>query len=177
MIEEIKQYDSNFSESGFITYINNIFVQVKMGIVLKNLINIKHFVSSNLYEQLEGVVNNLNKRELTQMYDELNVYDTKLLKFSKTAEKLVLEVNLISRALDYQMNKNGKIVKGNNKRRIEQNNYLTFTKKINTKEIGMMMKCPSCGATLEVNKSGRCPYCHGIFDLADYNWILDSGRF
>ena len=36
MIEEIKQYDSNFSESGFITYINNIFVQVKMGIVLKN---------------------------------------------------------------------------------------------------------------------------------------------
>lgn len=40
-----------------------------------------------------------------------------------------------------------------------------------------MMKCPSCGATLEVNKSGRCPYCHGIFDLDDYNWILDSGRF
>ena len=40
MIEEIKMYDKNFSESGFITYINNIFVQVKMGIVLKNLINI-----------------------------------------------------------------------------------------------------------------------------------------
>ena len=111
------------------------------------------------------------------MYDELNVYDTKLLKFSKTDEKLVLEVNLISRALDYQIDKNGKIVRGNNMRRIEQNNYLTFTKKINTKEIGRMMKCPSCGATLEVNKSGYCPYCHGIFDLDDYNWILDSGRF
>lgn len=177
MIEEIKQYDSNFSESGFITYINNIFVQVKMGIVLKNLINIKHFVSSNLYGQLEGIVDNLNKRKLTQMYDELNVYDTKLLKFSKTDEKLILEVNLISRALDYQMNKNGKIVKGNNDRRIEQNNYLTFIKKINAKEIGSMMKCPNCGATLEVNKSGRCPYCHGIFDLDDYNWILDSWRF
>lgn len=177
MIEEIKQYDSNFSESGFITYINNIFVQVKMGIVLKNLINIKHFVSSNLYEQLEGVVDNLNKRELTQMYDELNVYDTQLLKFSKTDEKLVLEVNLISRVLDYQMDKNGKIVKGNNDRRIEQNNYLTFTKKINAKEIESMMKCPNCGATLEINKSGRCPYCHGIFDLDDYNWILDSWRF
>ena len=92
-------------------------------------------------------------------------------------EKLVLEVNLISRALDYQIDKNGKIIRGNNKRRIEQNNYLTFTKKINTKEIGRMMKCPSCGATLEVNKSGYCPYCHGIFDLDDYNWILDSGRF
>ena len=38
-------------------------------------------------------------------------------------EKLVLEVNLISRALDYQIDKNGKIVRGNNKRRIEQNNY------------------------------------------------------
>lgn len=111
MIEEIKQYDSNFSESGFITYINNIFVQIKMAIVLKNLINIRHFVSNNLYEQLEGIVDNLNKKELIQMYDELNVYDTKLLKFSKTDEKLVLEVNLISRVLDYQIDKNGKIVR------------------------------------------------------------------
>ena len=61
-----------------------------MGIVLKNLINIRHFVSNNLYEQLEGIVDNLNKKELIQMYDELNVYDTKLLKFSKTDENLTL---------------------------------------------------------------------------------------
>ena len=84
---------------------------------------------------------------------------------------------LVAKCIEKIRDKNGKIVRGNNKRRIEQNNYLTFTKKINTKEIGKMMKCPSCGATLEVNKSGRCPYCHGIFDLDDYNWILDSGRF
>lgn len=176
MIEEVKKYDKDFSESGFITYVNNVFVQIKMGIVLKNLINVKHFVSPDVYETLERTVKDLNAKNITQMYDELNVHDTKILSFHKGIDKLIIEVNLISRILDYQVNKDGKIIKGNKESRKEENNYLTFTKKINAKKMGEMIKCPNCGATMEVNKTGRCPFCHSIFPLDEYSWILDNWR-
>ena len=46
MIEEIKQYDSNFSESGFITYINNTFKDFNLKRDMK-----KSIVSGYIMEQ------------------------------------------------------------------------------------------------------------------------------
>ena len=56
-MNEILKYDSEFTESKFITYVNNIFVQVHLAIVTKELENIKHFVSDNLYNKLIQKVN------------------------------------------------------------------------------------------------------------------------
>ena len=37
-------------------------------------------------------------------------------------------------------------------------------------------KCPSCGASIDVNRSGHCEYCGTTFDNENYDWILTSIR-
>ena len=49
---------------------------------------------------------------------------------------------------------------------------LTFTKKINAKEQGIVNRCPTCRAPLSVNTSGVCEYCGSTYNQEDYDWVL-----
>ncbi len=173
-MNEILKYDSEFTESKFITYVNNVFIQVHLAIVTKELENIKHFVSDNLYNKLIQKVNILNEQNLTQMYDEINVAQTDILSYQIDNDIMIIEVNIVSRYLDYLMDSNGNYKSGNMDARVQKNNHLVFTKKINFKQPQTVNRCPGCGASIDVNLNGKCPYCGTIYNLEDKNWILSS---
>ncbi len=173
-MNEILKYDSEFTESKFITYINNIFVQVHLAIVTKELENIKHFVSDDLYDKLTQKVNKLNEQNLIQMYDEINVAQTDILNYHIDNNTMIIEVNIVSRYLDYLIDSNGNYKSGNMETRMQKNNHLVFTKKINFKQSQTVNRCPNCGASIDVNLNGKCPYCGTIYNLEDKNWILSS---
>ncbi len=173
-MNEILKYDSEFVESKFITYVNNVFIQIHMAIVTKQLENIRHFVSQSVYEMLEKKVNTLDEKHLIQMYDEINVAETKILNYAVEDNKIVIKLNIISRYIDYLIDESGNYVSGNMSSRIQKNNYLTFTKSINCQQAKNVNRCPGCGASIDVNASGKCPYCGTIYNLQDTNWILSE---
>ncbi len=37
---------------------------------------------------------------------------------------------------------------------------------------GMSRKCPGCGASIDANNSGVCPYCGTVYNTEDYDWVL-----
>ena len=37
---------------------------------------------------------------------------------------------------------------------------------------GIVRKCPTCGASMNINNSGECEYCHSIYNQEDYDWVL-----
>ena len=47
-------------------------------------------------------------------------------------------------------------------------------KKIDFQTVGTVNKCPGCGASIDVNASGICPYCGTVYNQEDKNWILSS---
>ena len=107
------------------------------------------------------------------MYDELNVKNTRILNRRETDEKEIIDVEIISRYMDYIIDKNTlEYKRGNNTRRIQKNNYLTFSKKIATDNLNISRKCLSCGADVNINNSGKCVYCGSIFPLENYDYIL-----
>ena len=173
-MNEILKYDPEFTESKFKTYVDNVFIQLHMAVVTKELENIKHFVSDEVYNKYKQIVDNLEKKHLIQMYDEINVAQTDILGYQVTATDMIIEVNLISRYLDYLMDEEGNYVSGNTNVRSEKNNHLTFTKKINYKESKAVRKCPGCGASIDVNAGGKCAYCGTIYNLEDKDWVLTS---
>lgn len=173
-MNDILKYDPNFSVEKFITYANNVFVQIHVAITTKELDKIKHFVSSNVYDELSVKVNQLTQRGLTQTYDELNVAQTDILNYQATDDLMTIEIKIISRYLDYLVDQNGNYVSGNNSSRTQKENYLTFTKKTNFKKTGSISKCPGCGAAINVNANGKCAYCGTIYNLVDKDWILSS---
>lgn len=176
-IDDLVREDSTFTESSFISKVDNLFIMLYSGIMLGSLERIKHKLSNNLINYYQGLINDLNSRNERQMFDELNVKSTSIMGIYKNSEKYSIEVMLVSRYMDYIVDKNtNKILRGNNSYRVEKNNYLVFTKRLNAKVEGVTRKCPGCNANIDSNNTGKCPYCGTFYDTANYDWILEEVR-
>ena len=173
-MNEILKYDKEFSESKFKTYADNVFIQLHLAVVTKELENIRHFLSDEVYNKYQKKVDELTKNHLIQMYDEINVAQTEILNYSITNQEMNIKVYILSRYLDYLMDEDGNYISGNTDVRSEKSNYLTFTKKINFQATGAVKKCPGCGASIDVNANGKCIYCGTIYNLEDKDWVLTS---
>lgn len=172
-INDLIKEDSTFSQSAFLAKVDNTFIMLLTAIMTDKMERVEHKISHSLFNKYSLLLNNLNSKNQRQMYDELNVKSTEILSIDKTADKYVIEVLLISRYMDYLVDKStGNYISGENSRRIEKNNYLTFEKSINAKEEGIARKCPGCGANIDANNSGKCDYCGSIYNTESYDWVL-----
>lgn len=173
--KSIIETDANFNEAMFKTYVDNMFVKIYSAFMFDELPNVKHFMTEEVYQQLQMRQLQLNQQNLRQMYDELNVKSTTIIDFQTTEDSFIIRVQLISRYMDYLVKKDtGDFVSGNNTSRIERINFLTLTKKRTSLTQNAVRKCPGCGASLSVNTKGVCDYCETTYNLEDYNYILSS---
>lgn len=164
---------NEFNEAMFKTKVDNIFVKLFTSIMKSDLSDVDHFISDEVKSKYMTYINELKSRNERQMYDELNVKDTKILSRKELEDKEVIEVEIISRYMDYIIDiDTGETIKGDDTRRIEKRNILIFEKKNDTKDIKLVRKCPGCGASISVNTSGKCEYCGTIYNLEDYDYIL-----
>ena len=166
---------NNFNEAMFKTKVDNIFVKLYTCIMRGDLSDVIHFIGNDLQNSIESNINNLNKLNRRQMYDEINVKNTKVLSRDIVGDREIVEVELISRYMDYIIDKDtGNLISGDDTRRVEKRNILRFEKKLDVMDIGIVRKCPGCGASISVNTSGKCEYCDTIFNQEDYDYVLVS---
>ena len=174
-MNELLEVDKSFNEGMFITRVNNIFIMLHSAIMMDDLNRVRHFISYEMEKKYENILNELNKKNIRQMYDELNVKNTTIDKVEILDEKIVIRVTIISRYMDYFVNKdNGKFVSGNNSSRVEKINHLVFEKIKDAKDYKIVRKCPRCGASMDINRSGQCSFCRTIFDAENYDYILTN---
>lgn len=175
MLNELIKLDNTFSESKFLTKVDNIFVMLHISLMTNNLERVKHFISEDIYNEFNKRLNKLNQDNQIQMFDELNVKSTEIKNVEITDENFIINVKLTSRYMDYIIDKTTKeLISGNNTSRVQKENFLTFTKRRNSKKQGAIRKCPSCGANMDINNTGKCKYCGTIYNNSDYDYILTS---
>ena len=146
----------DFNEAMFKTKVDNIFVKLYTCIMKGDLTDVRHFISEELYNNYINKINELINRKILE-------------------DKEIIDVEIVSRYMDYIIDINtGDLISGDDTRRIERRNILRFEKKLNTKDFGIVRKCPGCGASINVNNTGKCEYCDTIFNLDDYDYILVS---
>jgi len=174
-IDEFMELDKSFNPSVFINKADNIFVKLFTAVMLNELDNVKHFISEDVYKIYQEKIDVLDKKGQRQMYDELNVKNSIISAIDVIDSKYVIDVNLTARYMDYVIDLNsGEKVCGMDDRRIEVNYHLRFIRDIKVLQQGIVRRCSSCGAPMDINNSGRCSYCGSIYNLEDYDWILDS---
>lgn len=165
----------DFNEAMFKTKVDNIFVKLYTCIMKGDLTDVRHFISEELYNNYINKINELISHNKRQMYDEINVKNTMIINRKILEDKEIIDVEIVSRYMDYIIDINtGDLISGDDTRRIERRNILRFEKKLNTKDFGIVCKCPGCGASINVNNTGKCEYCDTIFNLDDYDYILVS---
>ena len=175
IFDNLIQEDKSFSEATFKAKADNIFIQLYTSVMKQDLKHVKHVVSDEVYAKYERRINALKERNELQIYDELNVSDTNITNVVENENEFVLYVNLLTKYLDYVINKDTKaFIRGNKDVREEKRVNLVFTKTKQAKQLNSTRTCPSCGANLDLNKTGVCPYCGSIFELKEYDWILTN---
>lgn len=163
----------NFDEREFISKVDNIFVMYLTSIMMKKPLHVKHKVSDEVFSLISSKVKYLNENNYMQMYGEPNIKSTTITSKEEIDGYMVVKVDIVARYMDYIVDSNTKqFISGNNSSRIETVYHLEFKKSLDSTSEGMIKTCPGCGASIDVNKSGECEYCHAIYNTQDYDWVL-----
>jgi predicted lipid-binding transport protein (Tim44 family) len=172
MIEEIIKYDKGFTEATFLTKADHIFIMILNAIMENDLSTVKHYLSEDVYNHFNELVNKYTEEHVIRLFDEMNVKSTNIDSVNITEEDININVTITSRYMDYFIDEDGNYISGVNDHRIELIHKIVFTKKINAKELKEARRCPNCGNTLDINHSGVCPYCNQTIDMSNYDYIL-----
>ena len=130
-MKDLLEIDTSFNENMFITKVNHIFIMLYSAIMMDDMNRVRHFISTELERKYDKILNDLNSKNLRQMYDELNVKSTSIESVNITNDKIIINVSLIARYMDYLVNKEtNKYVSGINDRRIEKRYHLVLEKTI-----------------------------------------------
>ena len=152
---------------------SNMFIMLLLGIQTNNLDDVKHYLSDDVYNHYLDICNKHIENNEMQLYDEMNVKEIKV-NLSTEENYEVANVHLVSRYMDYIIDINtGKKKSGVDDHRVEIEHDLVFKKKMGVVK-GAVVKCPGCGANLDVNHSGKCEYCGEIYSAESYDYILTS---
>ena len=152
---------------------SNIFIMLLIGIQSNDLSDVKHFLSDDVYNKYAEVCNRHRNNNEMQLYDEMNVKEIRI-NLVDDGNYDVANVHIVSRYMDYIIDLNtGKKKSGVDDHRVEIDHDLVF-KKIKGVSKGEVVKCPGCGANLDVNHSGKCEYCGSIYSAETYDFVLTS---
>lgn len=152
---------------------SNIFIKIVLGLMENDLSDVKHYLSDDVYNMYQKVIDNNIKNNEIPMYDELNVKSISLANSYETDDSYYVKIVLVSRYMDYVVDKDTfEYKRGINSYRVQKNHYLTFKKLKSATERKNVIKCEYCGANLDINSSGVCEYCGKVADVSHYDYIL-----
>ena len=176
-IETLKQKDPNFNEQAFLEKIGNWYIQMQNAWEAKKWEPMRAIMTDALYTQMERQLEPLIQAGQTNHVERIAVLDSRIVRYVVEGDNDVLVVRLSTRICDYTTDdRTGQVVSGSQTREL----FMTYDWKLIrqkdqlTHEQDEMthVNCSNCGAPLEINHSGQCPYCGTVVTLKDHDWAL-----
>ena len=152
---------------------SNIYISLLYAIMIKDINKVSHFLSSEMVKKFEDIINSLKERQVSQLYDELNVGEIDILKREEKDGLERITVRILSRYMNYLVDSEGEYLEGNNEYREEHENILVFEKSLNAQELSHY-RCKYCGNNLDINFTGECPNCNNVYNMEDHDYQLVS---
>ena len=177
---QIQTDDPMFNKAEFLAWASDMFVKLQYAWSDRNLENIRHFVTPELYEQTNNQVQRYVQNKQINKLERVSVNLSRLYSFSTEGDREILRVVLESKMIDYIVDETtGKTLRGDPGINVVNPYILTFVRKagIKTPEGGVKpvtMNCPNCGGATTILSSGKCPYCGSIITTRDNNWTLSE---
>lgn len=150
---------------------SNIYINLLYAIMVKDINKVSHFLSSEMVKKYETLINDLKAKQVSQLYDELNVGEIDIIKREEKDGLERITVRILSRYMNYLVDSEGEYLEGNNEYREEHENILVFEKAANATELNYY-RCKYCGNNLDINFTGECPYCNKVYNMEDHDYQL-----
>lgn len=176
-LDTLKQKDPNFNEQALLEKVGNQYIQMQNAWQNKDWEPMRAIMTDALYNQMARQLQALIDAKQTNYVERIAVLETRIVRYAVEGDNDVLVVRLSTRITDYTKDdRTDEIVSGSTTRElfmvydwklIRQKDKLTLNQPSVTQ-----ISCPNCGAPLDINHTGKCPYCGTIVTLSDHDWAL-----
>ena len=167
-INKLKEILSNFTEEEFKQEAYDIYQKVQIAWMNFDYDNMRKSVTDEMYNMYKSQLTTLSVKKQTNIMKDFNLLGVNIRGMEIKDNIISLTVIMQVECYDYIVDKNNKVVRGTDKRKVIYNYAMTFNKGISEKP----NKCPNCNAPLENVNSSKCPYCDSVIISENYDWVL-----
>lgn len=177
-ISSLIEADPAFAVSAMQEKIANWYVQMQNAWTDKDFEPMRPHFTDALFAQFDRQLDSLRRTGQTNYVDRIAVLGVDIDGWYEDSGEECLVAKVRTRIVDYTMDESGNVVSGS----MNAEKFMTYrwilTRTAGTQttnEEGMTtVNCPNCAATLNVNKTGRCPYCDSIITVDEHDWVISA---
>ena len=174
---DLKARDPGFSETRFLEDAANLYIRLQNAWTDRNLEPVRARLSEEQYAAAKRGVDQYLRAKQTNHVDRIAVLGTEIIGCFKDSRNDNIVVRMSTRITDYVTDDaTGKVVRGDMNREKFMTYHWTMIRSLG-KQTAVSGKisakyCPHCGAPLDFNQSGECPFCRSIVTSDDHDWVL-----
>ena len=168
--EKLKEYLPNFNPEEFKNKAYDIYKKVQVAWMEFDYDSMRKCVTDEMYNMYKAQLTTLSVKKQTNVMKDFGLLGFNIIGMEIKDKTVSLTVTMQVECFDYIVNKDGRVLRGTDKRKVIYNYAMTFNKGISEKQ----NKCPNCGAPLENVNSSKCPYCDSVIISENYDWVLSK---
>ena len=178
-LDTLKQKDPNFNEQVLLEKVGNQYIQMQNAWQDKKWEPMRAIMTDALYNQMARQLQALIAAKQTNHVERIAVLETRIVRYAVEGDNDVLVVRVSTRITDYTTDdRTGEVVSGSTTRELFMVYDWKLTRQKDKKTLAQpsvtQNSCPNCGAPLDINHTGKCPYCGTVVTLSDHDWALSA---
>ena len=180
-LAKLKAEDANFSEAAMLSKAENMFTTMQIAWCKQDYEPVRPFLSNALFEQQQKQLKDKISRDEKNVSSEIAVLQSKLESYSTDGHIDYLNVWMRVKMKDYvvKISDPSKIVSGTPNRMYHLDFRWQFSRSAGSTtnaatDAVKTGECPSCGANININQSGKCEFCGSVISTTEYDWVLSK---
>lgn len=153
--------------------INKNFIDVQTSWMNFDYNNLSKLCTNELYNQYKTQLEILKQKNEQNIMSDFQVNEVKIYSFKEVNDIIELNIYISIKFKDYVIgSRNNNVIRGDKNIYFNNCYELTFIMSKNDKTI----KCPSCGAKVEVILGNKCSYCKNIIVQTSNEIVLSKKK-
>ncbi len=178
-LDTLKQKDPDFNEQILLEKVGNQYIQMQNAWQDKKWEPMRAIMTDAMYNQMARQLQALIDAKQTNHIERIAVLETRIVRYAVEGDNDVLVIRISTRITDYTTDdRTGALISGSQTRELFMVYDWKLTRQKDKKTLLQpsvtQISCPNCGAPLNINHTGKCPYCGTVVTLSDHDWALSA---
>ena len=171
-IAKLKELIPGFDDKKFLQDGYQMFLDVEDAWMNFNLDKVHNIITDEMFNMYESQLSSMEIKGEQNIMNGFVLRDCAISNCTDQNDNVEVTAKYIIEFYDYIIEKeSGKVLRGSKTNKLRMYYDFTFIMKNTDEKID---KCPNCGAPVEVNASGVCPYCNSKIVGENTSWVMSK---
>lgn len=174
--EELFRDDPALGPAAIEARLRLIFDTLQSAWAAQELRPLRPFVSARQYDSLQYWIEAYKEQGLRNLMERPRLFTLAFARVERDAHYDALTLRIWANGCDYTVEaKSGRVVGGSRIADRPYSEYWTLVRSAKSRGAPRLdLRCPGCGAPLEVNMAGLCEHCGVHLTSGEFDWVLSK---